>query len=56
MKYAILRLDIMKVIKIGSKDELQNQIADFRKENIPFDVFKNHGNIWSKMEVYAWDD
>ena len=51
MKYAILRLDILKLIKYSTKDELQDMISDFERDNVPIQVYKNHGAIWSVMEV-----
>ena len=51
MKYAILRLDIMKLTKVLTKDELQDMILDCEKDNIPIQVYKNHGTVWSIMEI-----
>lgn len=52
-KYAILRLDIMKLTKIITKDELKDMIKDLEKEGIPISVYKNHGEIWSEMEIHT---
>ena len=51
-KYAILILDNIRLVKLGSKDEAIDMAADLLTKGIPFDVLKDHGDVYSKMETH----
>ena len=51
-KYAILRLDNIKLTKYLTRDEVSTAIQAFRASFIPIQVVKNCGTVWSLVEVY----
>lgn len=51
-KYGILRLDTLRLIKFNTKDEMKNLFTDLEKHKIPYEVFKDHGEVYSRMEQW----
>ena len=50
-KYAILILDNLRLIKLGSKDEAVDMAADLLSKGTPFGVLKDQGDVYSEMET-----
>ena len=51
-KYALLILNKLKLVKFQTKDELNQLISDLEETKRPYQVLKNHGDVWSIMECY----
>lgn len=54
-KYAILLLTNIRLVKCETKDELEALAQDLKKDDIPFEAFKDHGEIYAKMEQFNLD-
>ena len=53
-KYAILILDNqLRLVKFTTKEDLNNMLSDLEKAKRPYQVLKNHGDVWSIMEHYV---
>lgn len=52
-KYAVLILDKLRLVKFSTKEELNNLLSDLEETKRPYQVLKNHGDVWSIMEHYT---
>jgi hypothetical protein len=51
-KFGILRLDNLRLIKCNTEDEMKNLFTDLENKKIPYEVFKDHGDVYSRMEQW----